>query len=108
MSTPAKELIAVAHVAFLNNEAALKQLVTIFNRIVLRRGKSTDYADYTDVTMRLCNLRNLRIDLTVTQRACLRFKFSVEPRKLALLEAESTLPGSIVAFVTQAKSMFSS
>lgn len=34
--------------------------------------------------------------------------FWVEPRRLALLEAESTLPGSIVAFVTQAKSMFSS
>ena len=34
--------------------------------------------------------------------------FSVEPRKLALLETESTLPGNIVAFVTQAKSMFSS
>jgi hypothetical protein len=34
--------------------------------------------------------------------------FSVEPRKLALLETESTLPGSIVAFVIQAKSMFSS
>ena len=33
MSTPAKELIAVAHVAFISNEAALKQLVTIFNRI---------------------------------------------------------------------------
>jgi hypothetical protein len=34
--------------------------------------------------------------------------FSVEHRKLSLLEAESTLPGSIVAFVLQAKSMFSS
>ena len=34
--------------------------------------------------------------------------FSVEPRKLALLEEESTLPGSIVAFVTKTKSMFSS
>ena len=34
--------------------------------------------------------------------------FSVEQRKLALLEAESTLPGSVVAFVLQAKSMFSS
>ncbi|HKE60152.1 MAG TPA: hypothetical protein VKB46_25750 [Pyrinomonadaceae bacterium] len=32
--------------------------------------------------------------------------FWVEPRKLALLEGESTLPGSIVAFVTEAKSMF--
>ena len=29
--------------------------------------------------------------------------FSVQPRKLALLESESTLPGSVVAFVTQAK-----
>jgi hypothetical protein len=34
--------------------------------------------------------------------------FSVEPRKLALLDAESTLPGSIIAFVIQAKSMFAS
>src|SRR5678815_5152323 len=34
--------------------------------------------------------------------------FSVKPRKLALLDSESTVPGSIVAFVTQAKSMFSS
>src|ERR1041384_7935336 len=33
MSIPSKELIAIAHVAFINNEAALKQLVTIFNRI---------------------------------------------------------------------------
>lgn len=33
MSTPSKELVAIAHVAFINNEAALKQLVTIFNRI---------------------------------------------------------------------------
>ena len=33
MSTPSKELIAIGHVAFINNEAALKQLVTIFNRI---------------------------------------------------------------------------
>ena len=33
MSTPSKELIAIAHVAFISNEAALKQLVTIFNRI---------------------------------------------------------------------------
>lgn len=33
MSTPSKELIAIAHVAFIYNEAALKQLVTIFNRI---------------------------------------------------------------------------
>ena len=33
MSTPSKELIAIAHVAFMNNEAALKQLTTIFNRI---------------------------------------------------------------------------
>jgi hypothetical protein len=33
MSTPPKELIAIAHYAFINNEAALKQLATIFNRI---------------------------------------------------------------------------
>ena len=33
MSTPAKELIAVSHVGFIFNEAALKQLTTIFSRI---------------------------------------------------------------------------
>lgn len=33
MSTPAKELIAIPHVAFILNEAGLKQLTTIFNRI---------------------------------------------------------------------------
>lgn len=34
--------------------------------------------------------------------------FAVEHRKLALLEGEPTLPGSVVAFVAQAKSMLSS
>ena len=33
--------------------------------------------------------------------------FSVEHRKLGLLDAESILPGSIVAFVLQGKSMLS-
>lgn len=32
--------------------------------------------------------------------------FAIKHRKLALLEAESSLPGSVVAFVLQAKSMF--
>ena len=33
MSRPAKELIAVSHVGFIRNEAALKELTTIFSRI---------------------------------------------------------------------------
>jgi hypothetical protein len=33
--------------------------------------------------------------------------FTIEPRKLALLEGESTAPGSEVAYLMQAKSIFS-
>jgi hypothetical protein len=45
-------------------------------------------------------------DTRFQQRQSASPLFAVEHRKLALLEAESTLPGSIVAFVLQAKSMF--